>query len=85
MFLVGGVVGVMFWVFVYFIDVIKSVIQIDDYWNFKYFGIMDVFRKIFVIEGVKGLYRGFGFVMVCSVFVNVVCFLVYELVREVFG
>lgn len=46
---------------------------------------MDVFRKVFVVEGVKGFYRGFGFVMVWSVFVNVVCFLVYELVREFLG
>ena len=81
----GGVAGAMFWVSVYPTDVIKSVIQVDDYRNPKYKGTVDAFKKVFASEGVKGLYRGFGPAMGRSVPANAACFLAYELVRESLG
>eukprot|EP00897_Mesotaenium_endlicherianum_P004297 jgi/Mesen1/3896/ME000208S02907 len=85
MLIAGGVAGAAFWASVYPTDVIKSMIQIDDYKNPKYKGTMDAFRKVWATEGVKGLYRGFGPAMARSVPANAACFLAYELVREQLG
>ncbi|KAK4411764.1 Mitochondrial carnitine/acylcarnitine carrier-like protein [Sesamum angolense] len=65
--LAGGLAGASFWVSVYPTDVVKSVLQIDDYKNPKFSGSMDAFRKILKTEGVKGLYKGFGPAMARSV------------------
>lgn len=81
----GGLAGASFWLSVYPTDVVKSVIQVDDYKNPKYSGSIDAFKKIFASEGIKGLYRGFGPAMARSVPANAVCFLVYEVVRSNLG
>ncbi|KAG5383511.1 hypothetical protein IGI04_034981, partial [Brassica rapa subsp. trilocularis] len=75
----GGVAGASYWGFVYPTDVVKSVLQVDDYRNPKYAGSMDAFRKILKAEGVKGLYKGFGPAMARSVPANAACFLAYEM------
>ncbi|KAJ6817271.1 mitochondrial carnitine/acylcarnitine carrier-like protein [Iris pallida] len=81
----GGLAGASFWLTVYPTDVVKSVIQVDDYRNPKFSGSVDAFKKIFATQGVKGLYRGFGPAMARSVPANAVCFLVYEMVRTNLG
>ncbi|KAK4788073.1 hypothetical protein SAY86_019392 [Trapa natans] len=81
----GGVAGAAFWASVYPTDVVKSVIQVDDYNNPKYKGTMDAFRKILNSEGVKGLYKGFGPAMARSVPANAACFLVVELTKASLG
>ncbi|KAG2261832.1 hypothetical protein Bca52824_068911 [Brassica carinata] len=81
----GGVAGASFWAIVYPADVVKSVLQVDDYKNPKYRGSMDAFRKILKAEGVKGLYKGFGPAMGRSVFANAACFLAYEMTRSSLG
>ena len=68
--LAGGLAGASFWGSVYPTDVVKSVIQVDDYKNPKYSGSMDAFRKILAADGVKGLYKGFGPAMARSVPAN---------------
>ncbi|XP_031502897.1 mitochondrial carnitine/acylcarnitine carrier-like protein [Nymphaea colorata] len=83
--LAGGLGGASFWLAVYPTDVVKSVIQVDDYKNPKYSGSMDAFKKILRSEGVKGLYRGFGPAMVRSIPANAACFLAYELTRSSLG
>ncbi|KAL0463406.1 UNVERIFIED_CONTAM: Mitochondrial carnitine/acylcarnitine carrier-like protein [Sesamum latifolium] len=83
--LAGGLAGASFWVSVYPTDVIKSVLQIDDYKNPKFSGSMDAFRKILKTEGVKGLYKGFGPAMARSVPANAACFLAYEVTRSSLG
>ncbi|KAL2246688.1 UNVERIFIED_CONTAM: Mitochondrial carnitine/acylcarnitine carrier-like protein [Sesamum indicum] len=80
--LAGGLAGASFWVSVYPTDVVKSVLQIDDYKNPKFSGSMDAFRKILKTEGVKGLYKGFGPAMARSVPANAACFLAYEVTRK---
>uniref|UniRef100_A9U4Q7 Predicted protein n=1 Tax=Physcomitrium patens TaxID=3218 RepID=A9U4Q7_PHYPA len=80
--LAGAVAGAMFWLCVYPADVIKSVIQVDDYTNPKYTSTFDAFRKVIKSRGVKGLYCGFGPAMARSILANAVCFFVYELVRK---
>ncbi|GAA0171270.1 transporter [Lithospermum erythrorhizon] len=83
--LAGGVGGACFWCSVYPTDVVKSVIQIDDYKNPKYSGSIDAFRKILASEGVKGLYKGFGPAMARSIPANAACFLAYEVTRSSLG
>ncbi|KAL6906344.1 hypothetical protein ACP4OV_003945 [Aristida adscensionis] len=81
----GGLAGAAFWVAVYPTDVVKSVLQVDDYKNPKYAGAMDAFRKILAADGAKGLYKGFGPAMARSVPANGACFLAYEITRSALG
>ncbi|XP_022965121.1 mitochondrial carnitine/acylcarnitine carrier-like protein isoform X1 [Cucurbita maxima] len=81
----GGLAGATFWFSVYPTDVVKSVIQVDDYKNPKYSGSIDAFRKILAAEGVKGLYKGFGPAMARSIPANGACFLAYEITRSSLG
>ncbi|KAK9667840.1 hypothetical protein RND81_13G014700 [Saponaria officinalis] len=83
--LAGGLAGASFWGAVYPTDVIKSVIQIDDFKTPKYSGAFNAFRKILATEGVKGLYKGFGPAMGRSVPANAACFLAYEVTRSSLG
>lgn len=85
MIIAGGLAGGSFWGMVYPTDVIKSVLQVDDYKNPKYKGSMDAFKKILASEGVKGLYKGFGPAMARSVPANAACFLAYEVTRSSLG
>ncbi|KAI3441880.1 uncharacterized protein J3R85_001932 [Psidium guajava] len=81
----GGLAGAAFWALVYPTDVVKSVLQVDDYKNPKYSGSLDAFRKILASQGVKGLYKGFEPAMARSVPANAACFLAYELTRSSLG
>ncbi|WOK96120.1 mitochondrial carnitine/acylcarnitine carrier-like protein [Canna indica] len=81
----GGLAGATFWMSVYPTDVVKSVIQIDDYKSPKYSGSINAFRKILTSEGITGLYRGFGPAMARSVPANAACFLAYEITRSSLG
>lgn len=81
----GGVAGASFWFSVYPTDVVKSVIQVDDFKNPKFSGSIDAFKKILASEGVKGLYKGFGPAMARSVPANAACFLAYEVTRSSLG
>ncbi|XP_022893748.1 mitochondrial carnitine/acylcarnitine carrier-like protein isoform X1 [Olea europaea var. sylvestris] len=83
--LAGGLGGAAFWLSVYPTDVIKSVIQVDDYKNPKFSGSIDAFKKILASSGVKGLYKGFGPAMARSVPANAACFLAYEVTRSSLG
>ena len=81
----GGLGGASFWLLVYPTDVVKSVIQVDDYKNPKFSGSLDAFRKIRASEGLKGLYKGFSPAMARSVPANAACFLAYEMTRSALG
>ncbi|KAE9613310.1 putative mitochondrial carrier domain-containing protein [Lupinus albus] len=81
----GGLAGASFWVMVYPTDVVKSVIQVDDYKSPKFSGSIDALRKIRATEGFKGLYKGFGPAMARSVPANAACFLAYEMTRSALG
>ncbi|WOL06298.1 mitochondrial carnitine/acylcarnitine carrier-like protein [Canna indica] len=81
----GGLAGASVWLSVYPTDVVKSVIQVDDYRKPKYSGSLDAFRKILASEGTKGLYKGFGPAMARSIPANAACFLAYEVTRSSLG
>ncbi|OMO93216.1 Mitochondrial substrate/solute carrier [Corchorus olitorius] len=81
----GGLAGATFWFSVYPTDVVKSVLQVDDYKNPKYTGSINAFRTILASEGVKGLYKGFGPAMARSVPANAACFLAYEVTKSSLG
>ncbi|XP_039011732.1 mitochondrial carnitine/acylcarnitine carrier-like protein isoform X2 [Hibiscus syriacus] len=78
----GGLAGAAFWLAVYPTDVVKSVIQVDDYNNPKYRGSVNAFKRILASEGLKGLYKGFGPAMARSVPANAACFLAYEVTKS---
>ncbi|XP_047055773.1 mitochondrial carnitine/acylcarnitine carrier-like protein [Lolium rigidum] len=80
--LAGGIAGAAFWSSVYPTDVVKSVLQVDDFKNPKYSGSIDAFKKILAADGVKGLYKGFGPAMARSVPANGACFLAYEVTKS---
>uniref|UniRef100_A0A0E0R2T7 60S ribosomal export protein NMD3 n=1 Tax=Oryza rufipogon TaxID=4529 RepID=A0A0E0R2T7_ORYRU len=81
----GGLAGAVFWLSVYPTDVVKSVIQVDDYKKPRYSGSVDAFKKILAADGVKGLYKGFGPAMARSVPANAATFLAYEITRSALG
>jgi solute carrier family 25 (mitochondrial carnitine/acylcarnitine transporter), member 20/29 len=83
--LAGGLGGAVFWLVVYPTDVVKSVIQVDDYKNPRYSGSIDALRKIVAADGVKGLYKGFGPAMARSVPACAVTFVAYEITRSALG
>ncbi|KAL5230403.1 hypothetical protein ABZP36_029179 [Zizania latifolia] len=83
--LAGGLAGAAFWLSVYPTDVIKSVIQVDDYKKPRYSGSIDAFKKIVAADGVKGLYKGFGPAMARSVPANAATFVAYEITRSALG
>jgi len=83
--LAGGLAGASFWLSVYPTDVVKSVIQVDDYKNPRYSGSLDALRKIMAADGVKGLYKGFGPAMARSVPANAATFVAYEITRSALG
>ncbi|VAH17463.1 unnamed protein product [Triticum turgidum subsp. durum] len=68
--LAGGLAGGALWLTVYPTDVVKSVIQVDDYKKPRYSGSIDALKKIVAADGVKGLYKGFGPAMARSVPAN---------------
>lgn len=76
---VGVVVGVVMWIFVFFIDMVKSRLQIVE-GNVMIGGVV---KGLYVKGGYKVFFFGFGFVLVRVVFVNVVIFLGVELVYQV--
>ncbi|KAI4377972.1 hypothetical protein MLD38_015521 [Melastoma candidum] len=81
----GGLAGASSWALIYPTDVIKSVIQVEDFKNPNYSGLVDAFRKILASEGVKGLYKGFGPAIARSVVANAACFLAYEVTKSSLG
>ncbi|XVE65290.1 hypothetical protein DITRI_Ditri07aG0169000 [Diplodiscus trichospermus] len=81
----GGLAGAACWLSVYPTDIVKSVIQVDDYKNPKYTGSINAFRRILASEGVKGVYKGFSPAIARSVPANAACFLAYEVARSSLG
>lgn len=81
----GGFAGAACWLIIYPTDVVKSVIQVDDFRQPKYSGSIDAFRKIVASEGIKGLYKGLGPAMARSIPANAACFLAYEVTRSSLG
>lgn len=81
----GGIAGAACWVLIYPTDVVKSVIQIDEFHQPKYAGSIDALKKIATSEGFKGFYKGFGPAVVRSVPANATCFFAYEITRSILG
>jgi len=80
-FIAGGFAGVSSWGIVYPVDVIKSNIQVTGTKDSS----LTVGRKIFLNQGMKGLYRGFGPTILRAFPVNAVVFPTYELTLYILG
>ncbi|KAK3157218.1 hypothetical protein QOZ80_2AG0117780 [Eleusine coracana subsp. coracana] len=81
----AGLAGACACACVYPTDVVKSVIQVDEYKNPRYSGSMDAVRKIVAADGVRGLFKGFSPAMARSVPASGTCFLAYEVTRSALG
>lgn len=89
----GGVVGVMFLIFVYFLDYVWMWLVNDVKFvgkgNFEceFNGFIDVYCKILVSDGIVGLYRGFvifcvGIVVYCGFYFGLYDILKFLLLGE---
>lgn len=81
-FLAGGMAGVVSWLVIYPVDVIKSRIQEDSVVTPKYKGIADCFKKSVASDGWRVLFRGLSPTLLRTFIVSGANFLVYELVSK---
>jgi solute carrier family 25 carnitine/acylcarnitine transporter 20/29 len=81
-FLAGGLAGVLSWLLVYPIDVVKSRIQEDNLIHPKYNGMADCFRKSIKHDGFRVLFRGLSPTLLRTFIVSGANFLIYELVSK---
>jgi hypothetical protein len=82
MFLAGGMAGVISWLTIYPVDVIKSRIQEDSLSNPKYKGIVDCVKKSVHSEGWRVLFRGLSPTLLRTFIVSGANFVVYELAAK---
>lgn len=82
MFLAGGVAGVVSWLLIYPIDVVKSRIQEDSLTQPKYKGMVDCFSKSIKNDGYRVLFRGLSPTLLRTFIVSGANFVVYELVSK---
>jgi len=75
---VGGTAGVLSWIAVIYLDVVKSRIQADDPINPKYNGMIDTFRKCYREGGLKIFGRGLIVMSLRAFPLNGATFLGYE-------
>lgn len=84
MFLAGGIAGVVSWLVIYPVDVLKSRIQEDSFVQPKYNGLIDCFKKSVASDGWRVLFRGLSPTLLRTFIVSGANFLVYELVSKSF-
>lgn len=82
MFLAGGLAGIVSWLPIYPIDVIKTRIQEDDLANSKYKGILDCYRQSLQRDGWRIFFRGLSPTLLRTFIVSGANFLVYELAAK---
>jgi len=85
MFVAGGIAGVISWLTIYPIDVIKSRIQEDDLAKPKYNGMIHCFQESVRRDGYKILFRGLSPTLLRTFIVSGANFLVYELASMSFS
>lgn len=82
LFLAGGIAGVVSWLVVYPVDVIKSRLQEDNLSNPKYRSFLDCFRQSIQHDGYRVLFRGLSPTLLRTFIVSGANFVVYELVSK---
>ncbi|KAK9507968.1 hypothetical protein O3M35_007724 [Rhynocoris fuscipes] len=78
----GGFAGILSWMFLMPLDVIKSKIQADDLISPKYKGIIDCFIQSYKQEGTSIFFQGIIPCMVRAFPVNAAVFYVYQLIVD---
>jgi len=74
----GGTTGLVTWLSVLPIDVVKSRIQADCPSNPKYKGMLDCFKVSYQTEGLAVFYRGLGPIAIRALIVNAATLFVYQ-------
>ena len=70
----GGFAGIGFWIFIYPVDYVKTIVQGDSLTNPQYSGNWDCAKKEFQRKGISVFYRAFGIMMARAVVANAVGF-----------
>jgi len=83
----GGVGGLLYWVFTYPIDVVKSSMQGDSTIKSqrKYSSIIDCAQKLYAQGGVRTFFRGITPCLLRAFPANAACFFAYEKTRQFLG
>ena len=86
-FLAGGVAGFFYWIGIYPVDVVKSMLQTDAIKKDAriYKGSIDCAKSIYAKEGVRGFFKGFLPCMLRSIPANAACFLCVEQTKKLMG
>lgn len=74
----GSVAGILFWLSIFPVDVVKTRIQTDSLDKPLYKGIVDCFKKTYHSNGLPGFFKGFLPCMLRAIPVNGVVFMLYE-------
>ncbi|KAL0269271.1 UNVERIFIED_CONTAM: hypothetical protein PYX00_007069 [Menopon gallinae] len=74
----GGIAGILSWILVIPLDVIKSRIQADDFGQPVYSGMADCWKKIYHQEGIRAFFLGTILMTVRAFPVNAATFVGYE-------
>ncbi|DAZ95710.1 TPA: hypothetical protein N0F65_007116 [Lagenidium giganteum] len=74
----GGYAGFMYWLAVFPIDTVKSVMQADHLHNPRYSGVLDCCQKLFREDGIARFYRGISPTLVRAFPANAVTFVAFE-------
>lgn len=81
--LAGSLTGLVVWIATYPIDIIKTRIQVDNFRNPEYQGMLDCFRKSIKANGISGLYKGFTPCALRAMPANGATFIAYETTMKV--
>jgi hypothetical protein len=76
--LAGGLAGVLSWMVVYPVDIVKSILQTQDLRNPQYTTMMECGRHVLRTQGLVGLTRGLDATLLRAFPLNAVTFLGYE-------
>lgn len=74
----GGIAGLVYWLAVFPIDTVKSVMQADTLQNPKYRGVIDCCEKLYREQGVKRFYQGISPTLIRAFPANAITFVAFE-------
>ena len=81
----GGMGGIMYWLFNYPVDYVKTLMQSDKLGDFKYPTMASVFREQYRLGGWRVFYKGYVICMMRSFPVNAASVTTYRVMQRFTG
>jgi solute carrier family 25 carnitine/acylcarnitine transporter 20/29 len=81
----GGVGGIMYWMFNYPFDYVKTLMQSDKLGDLKYPTMTSVFKDQYRLGGWRVFFKGYGICMLRAFPVNAACVATYRVMQRVTG